>query len=75
MCAESKPPTHPKNAESQELGAPELLELLHNIKAYKITEPVTGKFQLPLAKYIREHGGSTFIRQAVMEKLEREAYE
>lgn len=75
MCAKSKSPTPMKTPETDRLGAPRIRELLAHMHVYKKVEPVTVKLPFNLALYVREQGGSTYIRECIVEKLERELYE
>lgn len=72
MCVKSKSPTLLTDAEKQMSGAPRIRELLAHMKAYKKVEPVTVKLPLNIALYVRAQGGSAYVRQAIIEKLERE---
>ena len=75
MCAKSKSPTPMKTSENQKLAAPRIRELLAHMKSYKKVESVTVKLPMNIALYVREQGGSTYVREALIEKLRREADE
>jgi len=57
------------HAETPSLGVPNALK---NVAHEKATVPVTVKLQPTLAEYVRKKGGSTFIRQVLLEKLAEE---
>ena len=52
----------------------ETAELLRQISTEKLSCPVPVKLQPRLARYVREKGGSTFVRSVLINSLEREIY-
>ena len=56
------------SSESEELGIPHLLLAIKN---EPLNDPLTLKLWPSLALYIDQHGGARFVRQAIIEKLQR----
>jgi len=69
--AEAKKSEKPRlnHAKTSSLGVPNALK---NVAHEKATVPVTAKLQPTLAEYVRKKGGSTFIRQVLLEKFAEE---
>ena len=64
--------TGAKNKQNSSLGIP---EVTRRIQAEKITELVPVKLWPSLATYVREHGGSTFIRELIIKQIEAQSSE
>jgi hypothetical protein len=66
-------PPRAKGSETPTLGIPKLLATLH---LEKRTEPLPSKVELSLKTFLKQHvpSVSSFIHDAIIEKLEREAY-
>jgi hypothetical protein len=61
----------PTNAKSEGQGVPQIFNILEAAKTEPLNHPLTIKLPSSLAKYITEGPGPEFIRQAILDKLER----
>jgi hypothetical protein len=61
------PISRAKNKQNLSLGIP---EISRRIAYEKITETLPVKLWPSLARYVREHGGSQLMRQAILSYLE-----
>ena len=63
------------DAKKNRYGIPSAREVLQTRSSYKKSETLTCKVARPVKLYVLCHGGSQFIRDALIEKLRREAHE
>ena len=61
------------NAKKNRYGIPSAKEVLQTRSSYKKSETLTCKVARPVKLYVLCHGGSQFIREALIEKLRRQA--
>ena len=62
--------TRPNTLKKHSLGIPEVLA---RIRYEKLTVPVPVKLWPSLAEYVKQRGGSSFVRTLILDKLTTEA--